>query len=476
MFFYSLYGGYILPGISLEIITISSPFLFAMIFFFLKMEESNLKAISFLAAVFIFILNLYSYFIQVPNYNEFFNFLIVSNQEKAFDFLIYRTVLTDKIMLSLSLFLVLTCFKIIDVKIHNTRLSLSLLFLIYWFAMLAILSDSLILLYSTLEIVGFLIALLVIATGESKLIMRNSNLVINWGISSLLMLISMVIFSSVLGESKGIYDVTISSIPSLMKEIEYFPYKNIAIYCLLISFLIKIGIFPFHNWIVSFFKSNNILVALIVTWVYSHILFIVFIKLFVEVFQQDLNLVFDYINWIILISNLYIAFYVFKIHSLKDKLSLLLCLFNGVLLLLSVKLTYKNYDYGFYYLLTYTYFMTGLLMLNDESGKKQYRISTKLYNISRMYLISSSMFFPLSMPFISLVLLLDYFLNINNMLNVITVLPIILVVINYLVNYLTSMQKLKMPIASIYKSIPVFIISLFLLIFGIFPSLIMDSR
>jgi formate hydrogenlyase subunit 3/multisubunit Na+/H+ antiporter MnhD subunit len=156
------------------------------------LDISRFKRYSLIGSFTILAINVVSVLYYKPVFNEFFSYLLVSGQEKTFDLLIYRNDLTDFSLLSISLLLFLTNVRCLYEDSLNQRFNSISFFLAYWFSMLAILADSLILFFSSLEILGFILALLVIANGDKEKIYKTG-FVQAWGVSSLLMMVSTII-------------------------------------------------------------------------------------------------------------------------------------------------------------------------------------------------------------------------------------------------------------------------------------------
>jgi formate hydrogenlyase subunit 3/multisubunit Na+/H+ antiporter MnhD subunit len=383
----------------IEELIIYFPLVFAISLSLVDLDISRFKRYSLIGSFTILAINVVSVLYYKPVFNEFFSYLLVSGQEKTFDLLIYRNDLTDFSLLSISLLLFLTNVRCLYEDSLNQRFNSISFFLAYWFSMLAILADSLILFFSSLEILGFILALLVIANGDKEKIYKTG-FVQAWGVSSLLMMVSLIIFASVFGESKGIYDVTISSIPVLVNEIEYFPNKNIAIICILVSFMIRIGVFPFHKWLLSFLDVESLYLKSILSWMYPHVLFVSFIKLFVEVFQADIAVYVPKMGVWIMVSNLFIAMHIFRFKRYQEQRSLMLSVLLSMLFILSMSLEYGKYDYGLYFLLTISLFTTSFLFMKSKGRVEQTGSnSTKIYILGQKALVSMATFFPFSMFF-----------------------------------------------------------------------------
>jgi formate hydrogenlyase subunit 3/multisubunit Na+/H+ antiporter MnhD subunit len=443
------------------------------------LNEKKLKQYALLCSVAIIFINIYSFFVSGSSFNEFFSFLLVSNQEKTFDFLIYRTKISDLLVISTSMAVFLINISNWNKPVKNFKLTMSTLFLSYWFAMITIMSDSIVLLFSSFEAFGIVLAILLIGSGDKSVTKQAKRFIGYWALSSTTLLFSLVILSASLGDSKGVYDVTVSSLPSLMSEMEFFEHKNLVMWLLLVSLLIKGGVFPFHSWVINFFKTNNLTVNILFSWVYPQILFIVSYKVISSVFGSSMELFQLEIFSLLAFSCFFSCFLLFKEKNVLSTIGCFTAVCNSILFLMLFSLYKDEPQRLLFYLLSYSLLISGLIFHRIGLRRKFKNKSSGVFKLSVSYLFSSVSLIPFSMFFVSIILVFSFFIEKHNVLGIVSVFSFLMVMgslIPYIVKSSTIRQDSETTSQySLIDEVPTILIATFLLFCGIYPNILLSK-
>ncbi|MBL7665439.1 MAG: hypothetical protein JNM93_09910 [Bacteriovoracaceae bacterium] len=460
-----------------EYLQLFFPLIFGLILLAVSISEKAVKKMALVVSLGIFALSFGALFFFNLTYDEVFNWIIVSNQEKTFDFLLFRTRLTDLLILSTSTALLLICVRLYNFSTKNLKLVIALLFIQFSITQFTILSDSLILLFSCFELFGILLMLMFVAVGEKEVLRPVKLFMFFWGASSALIFFSILILASVLGESKGVFDVTVSSIPVLVEEITYFTHKELFLGCLLGALLVRGSIFPFHSWGLQFIKTNIFPINILYSWFYPQLIFCVFYKLITEVFRNDMARYESLVYYLIFFSCLYHAVLIIREEKIHAKIGCFIGVCNSILYLLLFSMKVDEIKYSILFLLSYTLLASGVLFSENQEEKSVKSFEGTRYSFSHIYLFLSTMFFPVSSFFISIISIYSFFLDKNNALGLISIFSFLFVlasIVPFLYqNAFVTIQN-GTDKFNIFVRLPAAVISLIMLLLGLYPHIIME--